>query len=103
MQTISYADYRSILLNYPSIVIPKAWILLDNQSSTIDVFYNESILKNIRKSDTHIDIHCSTGITSTDLIGDLPGYGAIWYHLNGIANILSLARVKEDKHRIMFA
>jgi hypothetical protein len=80
--------------------VPKAWILLDNQS-TVNVFYNKQLLKNILQSDTHMDIHCNTGVTTTDLIGDLPGYGEVWYHPNGIANILSLARVKE-KHRVTF-
>ncbi len=48
-----------------------------------------------------MEIHCNAGVTSTDLIGDLPGYGEVWYHPNGIANILSLARVK-DKYRVTF-
>jgi hypothetical protein len=48
-----------------------------------------------------MDIHCNAVVTSTDLIGDLPGYGQVWYHPNSIANILSLARVK-DKHRVTF-
>jgi hypothetical protein len=93
-------DYRSVLLNQPSGAVPKAWILLDNQS-TVDVFYNKELLKNIRKSHTHMDIHCNAGVTSIDIIGDLPGHGQVWYHPNGIANILSLGRVK-DKHRGTF-
>jgi hypothetical protein len=40
-------------------------------------------------------------VTSTNLVGDLPGYGEVWYHPKGIANILSLARVK-DRHRVTF-
>ena len=26
------------------------------------------------------------------MVGDLPGYGTVWYHPSGIANILSLSR-----------
>ena len=26
------------------------------------------------------------------MVGDLPGYGTVWYHPTGIANILSLSR-----------
>ena len=29
--------------------------------------------------------------------GDLPGYGTVWCHPEGIANILSLARVADKK------
>ena len=35
------------------------------------------------------------------LIGDLEGYGPVWYHLKAIANILSLLRV-EDKQIITY-
>jgi hypothetical protein len=93
-------DHRSVVLNQPAGAVPKEWILLDNQS-TVDVFYNKDLLDNVRRSDTCMEIHCNAGVTSTDLIGDLPGYGPVWYHPNGIANILSLARVKE-KHRVTF-
>jgi hypothetical protein len=74
--------------------VPNSWILLDNQS-TVDVFHNEELIKNIRQSDTYMDIHCNAGVTSTNLIADLPGYRVVWYHPKGIANILSLARVVE--------
>ena len=30
-------------------------------------------------------------MASTDIVGDLPGYGTVWYHPTGIANILSLS------------
>jgi hypothetical protein len=82
--------------------LPKSWILLDNQS-TIDVFYNKELLVNIRKHHTKLDIHsCNAGIATTTLIGDLPGYGTVWYNANGIANILSLARVKEHGYQVIY-
>lgn len=49
-----------------------------------------------------MDIHCNAGVTSTNLIGDLPGYGTVWYHPNGIANIHSLARAKERGHKVTY-
>lgn len=73
------------------------WVLLDNQS-TVDVFYNRKLLVNIRESNHHMNIHCNAGVTTMSLVGDLPGYGEVWFHENGIANILSLARVKEKYH-----
>jgi Zinc knuckle len=81
--------------------IPKTWILLDNQS-TIDVFSNPQLLQNIHEVKHHLDIHCNAGITSTNLKGDLPGYGTVWYHPKGIANILSLSRVKENGYRVTY-
>jgi hypothetical protein len=99
-RSVPSVDYRSVLLNQPSAHVPKNWILLDNQS-TVDVFYNNKLLRNVPMSASHMDIHCNAGVTSTDMVGDLPGYGEVWYHPNGIANILSLGRVKE-KHRLTF-
>ena len=74
---------------------------MDNQS-TVDVFHNDKLLRNIRVSPHgHMDIHCNAGVTTTNLIGDLPGYGQVWYHPKGIANILSLSRVKE-KYKVTY-
>ena len=36
------------------------------------------------------------------MVGDLPGYGTVWYHPKGIANILSLARVKEREYHVTY-
>ena len=47
---------------------------------------------------THMDINCNAGVTSTNMVGDLPGYGAVWYHPNGGigATILLLSRFREQ-------
>ena len=81
--------------------LPHTWILLDNQS-TVDVFQNAELLRNIRVHTSKMDIHCNAGIISTQLIGDLHGYGTVWYNPKGIANILSLACVKEHGYRVTF-
>ena len=81
--------------------IPKSWILLDSQS-TVDMFQNKSLLRNIRDGGATMDIHCTAGVTTTKLVGDLPGYGEVWYHPDGIANILSLARVKEKGYNVTY-
>jgi hypothetical protein len=72
--------------------IPSTWILLNNQS-TIDVFIKAKLLKNIRAAKTWMTIHCTAGTVQTNLVGDLPGYGTVWYHPTGIANKLSLAKI----------
>ena len=80
--------------------IPTTWILLDSQS-TIDVFSNGALLNKIRRVKTTMHIRCNAGVKSTNLRGHLSGYGWVWYFPDGIANILSLSRVKE-KYRVTF-
>jgi hypothetical protein len=80
--------------------IPDSWILLDSQS-TIDLFCNKRLLQNVRATEKTVRIHCNAGITTTNQQGELPGYGVVWYHPKGIANILSLARVK-DRYPVTF-
>lgn len=67
-----------------SCIPTRTWILLDNQS-TMDVFFhNENLLERIQVSDNgYVDIHhCNTaGVTSTNLVGDLPGaVGSTMWH-----------------------
>ena len=81
-------------------IIPKEWILLDNQS-TVDVFANPEMLTNIREVDGSLSIHTQAGTTVTKMKGELDGYGPVWYCRDGIANILSLSNVK-DKYRITY-
>jgi len=56
--------------------------------STVDVFQNKDVLKNTTKSEDSMTIHCKAGTTSTNLIGELTGYGIVWYHPSVIADIL---------------
>jgi len=41
------------------------------------------------------------GTTSVTKKGDLKGYGSVWYHPDGIANILSYNNVKK-KYRVTY-
>jgi hypothetical protein len=72
--------------------IPVNWILLDSQS-TIDVFQCGELLCDIHQSATSMDIHSNSGMTTTNLVGEYPGYREVWYDPNGIANILSMSRM----------
>ncbi len=65
------------------------WILCDNES-TIDVVKNKGMVMNIRNTDKPIEI---MGIGGEPIkiiqIGDLMGYGTVYYHPDVAANILT--------------
>jgi hypothetical protein len=68
------------------------WILLDSQS-TISVFKNKRLLKNIRQSANVMRAITNGGHQDSNMIGDFPNLGPVWYNPNSLANILSLAHV----------
>ena len=75
-------------------IIPTTWILLDNQS-TVCAFTNGDLPENIREVDLWIDILCNAGVTSTNMVGDLKGFGEVWYNPKGITNIMLMAVVEK--------
>jgi hypothetical protein len=83
-------DHSHIMKQSKGGCIDPNWILLDNQSM-VDVFYNRRLLKDIKQVDTWIDIYCNAGVTSTNLQGELPGYGTVWYHNRTVLPTFSLS------------
>ena len=69
------------------------WLLLNSQS-TVDLIENPKMLVNIRKmrGEDSIRVHCNSEFNFVDRVGDLPGYGTVWYEPTGIANTLSMSR-----------
>ena len=76
----------TICLNQYTGSIPKMWILLDNCSTT-DIFCEKSMLTNIRPVNRICRIISNAGSLKTNLVGDLKGYGTVWYSKDVIANI----------------
>ena len=47
--------------------------------------------------DNILRVHCNTGVTHTNKIGDILGYSdPVWYNPKGIAKILSLVLVQKN-------
>ena len=70
---------------------------MDSQS-TVDLFCNSKLLVNVRSVAYHLNINCNAGKVRKNMMGDLPGYGPVWYYADGIANILSLFLVAQRFH-----
>ena len=41
-------------------------------------------------------IFYNAGVKITDMVGDIPGVGELWYHSEGIENIRSMALIYKD-------
>jgi len=75
--------------------INKNWVLLDSQSNC-DIFCNKNLLSNVRKEQgPGLTLQTNGGSLKTDLVGDVKGYGKVWYDSSSLANILSLANVRK--------
>ena len=75
-------------------IINQNWILLDS-GSFIHLFANGKLLTNICKAPTGtcIKVITSSRCVGANLVGNLQGFGPVWYHPKGIANILSLSLI----------
>jgi hypothetical protein len=94
------AETSFIFAQLPHTLIPKHWVLLDSQS-TVSVFNNPVMLKNLRKSSTPLKVFTNGGCQISHLIGDIPNFGTVWYNPNSLANILSLAEVRKNNRVTM--
>eukprot|EP00536_Pseudo-nitzschia_multiseries_P016621 jgi/Psemu1/46927/gm1.46927_g len=72
------------------------WVLLDNQL-TVHVFCQKSFLTNIRETTEELHLYTNAGMTIITHMGDLPGFGRVWFHPEGIANVLSFDGVARTK------
>jgi hypothetical protein len=78
--------------------VMQKWILLDNQSS-VTVFSNKDLVKNIRATTDTLNLYTNGGILSTNLKCDIPQWGEAWFAPDGITNIFSYAEMAK-RYRI---
>eukprot|EP00536_Pseudo-nitzschia_multiseries_P006869 jgi/Psemu1/16328/gm1.16328_g len=62
--------------------------------------YYRSLLKDIRPhpDGSKVRIHCNVGVVIVDMVGELPGFGTVWFQEGGMANILLLSLVSNRYH-----
>jgi len=66
-----------------------------DQYMAMKIFSNPVLLTNIRDVKWVIKLYCNAGEASVTQKGDLKGYGTVWYHPDGIRNILSLNNIQK--------
>eukprot|EP00536_Pseudo-nitzschia_multiseries_P010890 jgi/Psemu1/27327/gm1.27327_g len=74
------------------------WILLNSESS-LNLIANPKLVNNIRvaPNGNFMNIHSNSGVSQTNLIADLPGFGIVWFYTNELVpNVLSLALVSDQ-------
>ena len=89
---IDSINYDTVLKQSGSKVNP-TWVLLDNQS-TVNTFSNPDMVVTICKNSREMHVCFNAGKVIIWTVSDWPGFGEVWVHRGGIANILSLALVK---------
>jgi hypothetical protein len=89
---------NQVLSQMDSIEINPWWVLLGN-CSTVNIFSNKNLLRNIRQSNMYVEVKCNAGSRTTYWIGDFPGLPErVWSDGDGRCNILSIKRVKKLYH-----
>ena len=73
----------------------RAWVLLDTQSN-VDIFCNKHLLKDVRRIEgPGLHLRSNGGTMIANMIGDIPGYGTVWFHPRSLANILSFSNIRK--------
>ena len=62
--------------------------ILCNNQATINIFRNKDMLKNIRTTNDPISVSGVGGVLEVNQVGNLPGFGEVYYNPECIVNVL---------------
>ena len=98
MDGFAVGDDNGFSFHIRSEGLPSSWILMGSHR-IVKIFSNGSLLTNIREVNIYMNLCGNKGVSRTNLNGGIQGYRKpIWYNSKGIANILSMTRVKNPNH-----
>ena len=99
-QVVNYRASR-LASNINNDGVPYNWILVYSHS-LINIFYNHEILSEVKHAQEAIGIHCTSGVVQISITGVIPRVEqeTIWYHTQGITNIIFLSLASNNLQMI---
>ena len=99
-QNKGWSGLQVNLMNHEDNQSMRESISLDN-GSTLSLFCNPELVKDIRQSNTTLKMHTKAGSKESNQQVTMPGFGNVWFHEDAIANIFGFGDLV-SKYRITY-
>ena len=99
-QNKGWSGLQVNLMNHEDNQSMRESITLDN-GSTLSLFCNPELVKDIRQSNTTLKMHTNAGSKESNQQATVPGFGNVWFQEDAIANIFGFGDLV-NKYRITY-